>query len=110
MSRARTIKGPAPKITANQMTDVLRAPVISEKSTLISEHNQVTFKVAIDATKSEIKQAVEGLFGVSVVAVNTLRQQGKVKRFRGKIGKRPDFKKAIITLADGEMIDITTGG
>lgn len=109
MSRARTIKGPAPKITANQMTDVLRAPVISEKSTLISEHNQVTFKVAIDATKSEIKQAVEGLFDVKVVAVNTLRQKGKVKRFRGVLGKRNDVKKAIVTLADGDSIDVAAG-
>ena len=89
--------------------DVLVRPIVTEKSTLGSEHGQVTFQVSIDATKPQIKAAVEGIFGVKVKAVNTLRQQGKVKRFRGKIGKRPDFKKAIITLADGEMIDITTG-
>ena len=109
MSRARTIRGAAPRITPNQMADVLRAPVISEKSTLIAEHNQVTFRVAIDADKSQIKQAVEGLFGVTVLKVNTIRQKGKVKRFRGKLGKRPDYKKAIVSLADGEMIDVTTG-
>ena len=89
--------------------DVLVRPIVTEKSTLGSEHGQVTFQVSVDATKPQIKAAVEGIFGVKVKAVNTLRQQGKVKRFRGKIGKRPDFKKAIITLADGEMIDITTG-
>jgi len=109
MSRARTIRGPAPKITPNQMAEILRAPVISEKSTLISEHNQVTFRVAIDADKAQIKQAVEGLFGVSVLAVNTIRQKGKVKRFRGVLGKRNDTKKAIVTLAEGDSIDVAAG-
>ena len=109
MSRARKIRGPAPKITANQMAEVIRKPVISEKSTLISEHNQVTFQVAVDANKAEIKQAVEGLFGVSVVAVNTLRQKGKIKRFRGIVGKRNETKKAIVTLADGDSIDVAAG-
>jgi len=109
MSRARTIRGPAPRITLNQMTDVLRAPVISEKSTLIAEHNQVTFRVAIDADKSQIKQAVEGLFGVTVLKVNTIRQKGKVKRFRGMLGQRSDTKKAIVTLADGDSIDLAAG-
>lgn len=109
MSRARTIRGPAPAITPNQMADILRAPVISEKSTLLSEHNQVTFRVAIDANKAQIKQAVEGLFNVSVLAVNTIRQQGKRKRFRGVMGKRSDYKKAIVTLADGDSIDVAAG-
>ena len=109
MSRARTIRGPAPKITQNQMTDILRAPVISEKSTLIAEHNQVTFRVAIDADKAQIKQAVEGLFGVTVTKVNTIRQKGKVKRFRGMLGQRNDTKKAIVTLADGDSIDLAAG-
>jgi len=109
MSRARTIRGPAPKITPNQMAEILRAPVISEKSTLISEHNQVTFRVAIDADKAQIKQAVEGLFGVNVLAVNTIRQKGKVKRFRGVLGKRNDTKKAIVTLAEGDSIDVAAG-
>jgi large subunit ribosomal protein L23 len=89
--------------------DTLIRPVVTEKSTMGSEFNQVTFQVRIDATKPEIKAAVEGVFDVKVKAVNTLRQQGKVKRFRGKVGKRPDYKKAIITLEEGEMIDITTG-
>jgi large subunit ribosomal protein L23 len=91
------------------MTDILRAPVISEKSTLIAEHNQVTFRVAIDADKAQIKQAVEGLFGVTVTKVNTIRQKGKVKRFRGMLGQRNDTKKAIVTLADGDSIDLAAG-
>jgi large subunit ribosomal protein L23 len=74
-----------------------------------SEHNQVTFRVPLTATKPEIKAAIERLFKVEVKAVNTLRQQGKVKRFRGKIGKRPDTKKAIVSLAEGQSIDVTTG-
>ena len=89
--------------------DILLSPVVTEKSTLGSEHNQVTFQVRIDATKPQIKAAIEGVFGVKVKAVNTLRQQGKLKRFRGKLGKRPDYKKAIVTLVEGETIDITTG-
>ncbi|TDI59676.1 MAG: 50S ribosomal protein L23 [Alphaproteobacteria bacterium] len=89
--------------------DTLLRPVVTEKSTLGSEHNQVTFQVRIDATKPQIKAAIEGVFGVKVKAVNTLRQQGKLKRFRGKLGKRPDYKKAIVTLVEGETIDITTG-
>ena len=109
MSRARTIRGPAPKITRNQMAEIIRAPVITEKATLVSEHNQVVFRVAVDANKSEIRQAVEGLFGVSVVKVNTIRQQGKVKRFRGVIGKRNETKKAIVTLAEGDSIDVAAG-
>ena len=89
--------------------DVIRKPIITEKATMASEAGAVVFEVAIDANKPQIKEAVEALFGVKVKAVNTLRQQGKRKRFRGKMGKRPDFKKAIVTLAEGEMIDITTG-
>ncbi len=93
----------------NKHFDILLKPVVTEKSTVGVENNQVTFKVAIDATKPEIKEAVEAVFGVKVNAVNTLRQQGKIKRFRGVVGKRPDYKKAIVTLAEGETIDITTG-
>jgi large subunit ribosomal protein L23 len=93
----------------NKHFDLLLKPVVTEKSTIGVENNQVTFKVAINATKPEIKEAVEQVFGVKVNAVNTLRQQGKIKRFRGVVGKRPDFKKAIVTLAEGETIDITTG-
>jgi large subunit ribosomal protein L23 len=96
-------------ITKGRMYEIIRAPVITEKSTIISEHNQVSFKVAMDATKPEIKAAIEGLFSVKVTAVNTLRQKGKLKRFRGRLGKQSDYKKAIITLADGDSIDITTG-
>lgn len=89
--------------------DVILAPVVTEKSTRVSEHNQVVFKVRKDATKPEIKAAVEGLFGVKVKAVNTLIQKGKQKRFRGRVGFRSDVKKAIVTLAEGQSIDVTTG-
>lgn len=89
--------------------DVIKSPVITEKATLGSENNQVTFKVAIDATKPQIKAAVEALFDVKVKKVNTLRQEGKVKRFRGVTGKRAEYKKAMVTLAEGNSIDVTTG-
>ena len=89
--------------------DVIRSPVITEKSTNLSEHSQVMFDVAIDANKTEIKAAVEQLFTVKVKAVNTLVRKGKVKRFRGKVGVRNDVKKAIVTLVDGQSIDISTG-
>ncbi|MBP2228062.1 large subunit ribosomal protein L23 [Azospirillum agricola] len=91
------------------MYDLILAPVITEKSTLVSEHNQVTFRVPLTATKPEIKAAVEGLFNVKVTAVNTLISKGKTKRFRGIMGRRSDFKKAIVTLAEGNKIDVTTG-
>ena len=96
-------------ITKERMYDIIRGPVITEKSTLGSEHGQVTFKVAMDATKPEIKAAVEGLFDVKVNAVNPLRQAGKIKRFRGRLGRRVETKKAMVTLADGQSIDVTTG-
>ena len=89
--------------------DAILSPVITEKATLASENNQVIFRVPLDATKPQIKSAVEKLFSVKVKAVNTLRQQGKVKRFRGVKGKQNDFKKAIVTLVDGHSIDVTTG-
>lgn len=89
--------------------DVIRGPVITEKSTMASENNQVTFRVSLDATKPEIKQAVEQLFGVKVRKVSTLVQQGKTKRFRGRLGRRPDYKKAIVTVAEGDSIDLTAG-
>jgi large subunit ribosomal protein L23 len=89
--------------------DVILGPVITEKSTLASEHNQVVFRVAIDATKPEIKSAVEKLFDVKVKAVNTLRVKGKTKRFRGRPGRRSDWKKAMISLEEGHSIDVTTG-
>lgn len=97
------------QISKERAYDIVRAPVITEKATLGSEHNQVTFRVPLDASKGEIKQAIEIVFNVKVKAVNTLRQLGKTKRFRGYVGKRNDFKKAIISLADGHSIDVTTG-
>jgi len=89
--------------------DLIRHPVITEKATMASEHNQVVFAVPLSASKPEIKKAVEAVFKVDVKAVNTLIQKGKVKRFRGRLGKRADVKKAIVTLADGQMIDVATG-
>src|SRR3954464_6726700 len=89
--------------------DVVLAPHITEKSTMLSEHNAVVFKVAGDATKPEIKAAVEALFSVTVTGVNTIVTKGKTKRWKGQPYKRSDAKKAIVTLADGQQIDITAG-
>ena len=89
--------------------DVILAPHITEKATILSEQNKVVFKVSHDATKDEIATAVEELFKVNVLKVNTVVTKGKVKRFRGIIGKRSDVKKAIVTLAEGQSIDVTTG-
>ena len=89
--------------------DIIRSPVVTEKSTLASEHGKVVFDVAIDATKLQIKEAVEGLFQVKVKDVNTLIRKGKVKRFRNVKGVRNNVKKAIVTLVDGQSIDISTG-
>ncbi|RWM79145.1 MAG: 50S ribosomal protein L23 [Mesorhizobium sp.] len=89
--------------------DVIVSPAITEKSTMASELNQVVFNVAKKASKPEIKAAVEALFGVKVMAVNTLVRKGKIKRFRGTIGRQSDVKKAIVTLADGQSIDVATG-
>lgn len=89
--------------------DVIVAPVITEKSTMASEMNQVVFKVRGDASKPMIKKAVEKLFDVKVKGVNTLVRKGKTKRFRGVQGKQSDFKKAIVTLEEGHSIDVTTG-
>lgn len=100
---------PALTLTRERMHEIVIAPVITEKATLGSENGQVTFRVAREASKPEIKAAVEGLFGVKVRAVNTLRQQGKAKIFRGRPGERSDFKKAIVTLVEGQTIDVTTG-
>lgn len=89
--------------------NTILAPHVTEKATLGSENGQVTFRVAIKATKPEIKQAVENLFDVKVKAVNTLIQKGKTKRFKGIMGKRSNFKKAIVTLEEGQVIDTGTG-
>ena len=96
-------------ISMEKAYDIVRSPVITEKATMGSEHNQVTFRVPLDATKGEIKAAVEQVFNVKVKAVNTLRQIGKTKRFKGVVGKRSDVKKAIVSLAEGQSIDVTTG-
>ena len=88
--------------------DVIVAPVITEKSTSASEFNQVVFKVRRDATKPQIKAAIEQLFGVKVLAVNTLTRKGKTKTFRGIPGRQQDVKKAVVRLAEGEKIDVTT--
>jgi large subunit ribosomal protein L23 len=95
-------------MTALKAYDVILAPVITEKSSLASESNQVIFKVRRDATKPEIKAAVEQLFKVKVLAVNTILRKGKTKRFRGMPGKQRDTKKAIVRLAEGDRIDVTT--
>lgn len=89
--------------------DIIQSPVITEKATMGSEFDQVTFKVARTASKPEIKAAVEELFSVKVKAVNTLITKGKTKRFRGIMGRRADVKKAIVTLEEGQSIDVTTG-
>jgi large subunit ribosomal protein L23 len=89
--------------------DVIVSPAITEKSTIASERNQVVFNVARKATKPEIRAAVEALFSVKVTAVNTLVRKGKVKRFRGTVGRQSDVKKAVVTLADGHSIDVSTG-
>ncbi len=89
--------------------DIIRSPVVTEKSTKGVEFNQVTFRVDRRASKPEIKKAIEGIFGVKVAGVNTINMKGKKKRFRGKLGQRAAYKKAIITLVEGESIDITTG-
>ena len=109
MSRFRVIPAAKTTLSREEMYGLVRSPVITEKSTAASEHNQVTFRVPLTATKREVKAAVEGLFSVKVTAVNTLRVEGKRKRFRGRPGERSDTKKAIVTLAEGNKIDVTTG-
>jgi large subunit ribosomal protein L23 len=89
--------------------DIIISPVITEKATLATERNQVTFKVARNATKPQIKEAVEKLFDVKVKSVNTLIRKGKIKAFRGTVGRQSDVKKAVVTLEEGHRIDVTTG-
>ena len=101
-------KAPAKQVDARHY-DVITAPHITEKSTLASENNAVVLKVSGDATKPQIKEAVEAIFGVSVTGVNTLVMKGKTKRWKGKAYKRTDQKKAIVTLKDGDSIDVTSG-
>lgn len=97
------------KAIDNRHYDVIVAPHITEKATLLSEQNAVVFKVALKATKPEIKAAVEALFDVSVVGVNTIVQKGKTKRWKGAPYQRSDLKKAIVTLREGQSIDVTEG-
>ncbi len=92
-----------------ELYDVIRKPIITEKATMASEHGAVVFEVDIDSTKPQIKEAVESLFKVKVKAINTVVTKGKTKRFRGIMGRRSDVKKAIVTLAEGQSIDVTTG-
>ena len=92
-----------------RLYDVIVSPVVTEKATSASEHNQVVFKVRKDATKPQIKAAVEKIFGVKVKSVNALIRMGKIKRFKGTVGQQSDVKKAVVTLIEGETIDITTG-
>ncbi|WP_343898198.1 50S ribosomal protein L23 [Craurococcus roseus] len=96
-------------MSKERMYQTILSPLITEKATALSEQNQVVFKVQIDATKPEIKAAVEGLFNVKVLAVNTMVVKGKTKRFRGRQGQRSDWKKAMVRLAEGQSIDLTTG-
>jgi large subunit ribosomal protein L23 len=97
------------RLGKERLYGIITAPVITEKSTRGNEDNKLTMSVALDATKPEIKKAVEEIFKVKVTTVNTLRVKGKTKRFRGKLGQRSDRKKAIITLAKGSSIDIASG-
>ncbi|KCZ59010.1 MULTISPECIES: 50S ribosomal protein L23 [Hyphomonas] len=89
--------------------DIIRKPIITEKSTLVAEENKIVFEVAITADKKSIKEAIEALFKVDVTAVNTVLQKGKTKRFKGHLGRRNDIKKAYVTLAEGQSVDISTG-
>lgn len=109
MSRFRVILKAEPKLSRERMYEIIRQPVITEKTTNASEQNKVVFRVPLDSDKREVKAAVEGLFKVKVTAVNTIRVKGKTKRFRGRPGQRSDTKKAIVTLAEGSKIDVTTG-
>jgi large subunit ribosomal protein L23 len=98
-----------PALSREAMYRIIHSPVITEKATRLSEHAQYVFRVSPDASKPEIKAAVEGLFGVQVMAVNTLVQKGKAKRSRGRPGQRSDVKKAFVRLAAGQQIDFTSG-
>ena len=95
------------KISTQKLYEIIRNPLVSEKSTYVSQFNYYVFKVSNKSTKSQIKQAVEKLFDVKVLSVNTLNQNGKIKKFRNISGKRPDFKKAFVKLAEGNTIDTT---
>ncbi|MBU6497749.1 MAG: 50S ribosomal protein L23 [Rhodospirillales bacterium] len=97
------------QLSRESMYTIIRSPIVTEKATMLAERNQTAFRVAIDATKPEIKAAVEGLFGVKVVSVSTLVVKGKTKRFKGRPGQRSDVKKAYVRLAEGQTIDLSSG-
>jgi large subunit ribosomal protein L23 len=105
---ATTAKKPNVKLSREAMYQIIRAPVITEKATLLSEKNQYVLRVSLDATKPQIKAAVEGLFGVNVLAVNTIVRKGKTKRVKGRPGRRSDVKNAIVRLVKDQAIDFTT--
>jgi large subunit ribosomal protein L23 len=109
MTVIANVRRRAENMSRERMYEIIRSPVITEKATLLSERNQMVFRVAIDATKPQIKKAIETLFGVTVLGVNTLVQKGKTKRFKGRPGVRSDVKKAYVQLAEGQSIDLTTG-
>ena len=109
VAQVRAARKKAATMSREAMYETIRSPVITEKATMLSERGQFVFRVAIDATKPEIKASVEALFGVTVLAVNTLVQKGKTKRFRGRPGVRSDVKKAYVQLAEGQSIDMSTG-
>ncbi len=109
MSEAQAAAPAKPVISKERMYQTILSPIVTEKATALTERNQVVFKVALEATKPEIKAAVEGLFNVKVLAVNTMVVKGKTKRFRGRQGQRSDWKKAMVRLAEGQSIDLTTG-
>ena len=108
MSETET-KAKRPLISRERMYQTILSPIVTEKASGLTEQNQVTFKVPLSAKKPEIKASIEGLFGVTVVAVNTLVVKGKSKRFKGRPGQRSDWKKAVVRLAEGQSIDLTTG-
>ena len=105
---SETQKKPGVKLSRERMYEIIRSPVITEKATLLSEKNQYVLRVSLDATKPQIKAAVEGLFGVNVLAVNTIVRKGKTKRVKGRPGRRSDVKNAIVRLAKDQAIDFTT--
>jgi large subunit ribosomal protein L23 len=109
VSGAKAASPAKPGISPERMYQIILSPIVTEKATGMSERNQFAFRVTLDATKPQIKAAVEGLFNVQVLAVNTLVVRGKRKRFRGREGKRSDWKKAMVRLAEGQSIDLTTG-
>jgi large subunit ribosomal protein L23 len=107
MTNILRIRKKAENLSREAMYEIIRTPVITEKATMLTERNQVVFRVATDASKPQIKKAVETLFGVKVLGVNTLVQKGKTKRFKGRPGVRSDVKKAYVQLAEGQSIDLT---